>query len=99
MAVLMIYLFWFSDIVFLIYVYQRYIYPVDRRRVNEFGISAEMEELAKNGITPVMNDADPLTESAERLAVEGEPAGEGDADKELVDSEPEPKPASDKKKD
>jgi len=31
-----------DDIIFLIYVYQRYIYRVDPRRVNEFGTSAEM---------------------------------------------------------
>lgn len=26
-----------DDIVFLIYLYQRYLYPVDKKRVNEFG--------------------------------------------------------------
>lgn len=26
-----------DDIIFLIYLYQRYIYPVDKKRVNEFG--------------------------------------------------------------
>lgn len=38
----------FSDIVFFIFLYQRWIYKVDKSRVNEFGISGEMEEEAKN---------------------------------------------------
>ena len=29
------------DIIFFIYLYQRYIYPVDRTRLNEFGTSGE----------------------------------------------------------
>lgn len=33
-----------DDIVFLIYLYQRYIYPVDKTRVNEFGYTAESAE-------------------------------------------------------
>lgn len=33
-----------SDIVFFIFLYQRYIYKVDMKRVNEFGFSAEMLE-------------------------------------------------------
>ena len=92
--------FCFPDIVFLIYLYQRYIYPVDRKRVNEFGISAEMEELAKNGITPQMLDDELLTDGAVG-AVEGAAEAEkgGNEDQELPESEPEPKPASEKKKD
>lgn len=39
-------LFYVSDIVFLIFLYQRYIYKTDPTRVNEFGFSAEMEEEA-----------------------------------------------------
>lgn len=35
-----------DDIVFLIFLYQRYIYKTDPTRVNEFGFSAEMEEEA-----------------------------------------------------
>lgn len=30
-----------DDIIFLIYVYQRWIYPVDKKRVNEFGFAGE----------------------------------------------------------
>lgn len=37
-----------DDIVFLIFLYQRYIYPVDKKRRNEFGYSAEQEENQKS---------------------------------------------------
>ncbi|XP_052195403.1 uncharacterized protein LOC127803317 [Diospyros lotus] len=33
-----------DDVIFLIYVYQRWIYPVDRKRVNEFGFAGEEDE-------------------------------------------------------
>jgi len=33
-----------DDLIFLIYLYQRWIYPVDSKRVNEFGYSAEKPE-------------------------------------------------------
>ncbi|KAK9110887.1 hypothetical protein Scep_018406 [Stephania cephalantha] len=33
-----------DDIIFLIYVYQRWVYPVDRKRVNEFGFGGEDED-------------------------------------------------------
>jgi hypothetical protein len=36
-----------DDIVFLIYLYQRWIYRVDPSRVNEFGISGEMVQEAE----------------------------------------------------
>ena len=32
----------FADIVFFIALYQRWIYPIDPRRVNEFGTTGEM---------------------------------------------------------
>ncbi|KAF9587126.1 hypothetical protein IFM89_039643 [Coptis chinensis] len=35
-----------DDVIFLIYVYQRWIYPVDRKRVNEFGFGGEDEDQA-----------------------------------------------------
>jgi len=38
-----------DDVIFFIYLYQRYIYAIDPTRVNEFGFSAEMlEEKNKN---------------------------------------------------
>lgn len=41
-----------SDIVFFIFLYQRYIYKVDMKRVNEFGYSAEMlEDKTKGKLT------------------------------------------------
>ena len=33
----------FPDIIFFIYLYQRYIYPVDRTRLNEFGTTGETD--------------------------------------------------------
>lgn len=36
-----------DDIVFFIFLYQRWMYKVDKKRVNEFGFSAEMEQEAK----------------------------------------------------
>lgn len=36
-----------DDIVFFIFLYQRWIYKVDKKRVNEFGFSGEMEQDAK----------------------------------------------------
>ncbi|CAA7396504.1 unnamed protein product [Spirodela intermedia] len=35
-----------DDVIFLIYLYQRWIYPVDKRRVNEFGFGGEDEDRA-----------------------------------------------------
>lgn len=37
-----------SDIVFFIFLYQRWIYKVDEKRVNEFGFSQEMLDKKKN---------------------------------------------------
>jgi hypothetical protein len=37
----------FSDIVFFIFLYQRWIYKIDPARLNEFGFSAELENDAK----------------------------------------------------
>ncbi|XP_057970106.1 uncharacterized protein LOC131159322 isoform X2 [Malania oleifera] len=38
-----------DDVIFLIYLYQRWVYPVDRRRVNEFGFGGEDEDEAPAG--------------------------------------------------
>lgn len=37
-------MFLITDIVFFIFLYQRWIYKVDHKRVNEFGFSGEMEQ-------------------------------------------------------
>uniref|UniRef100_A0A1E1WNT2 Cleft lip and palate transmembrane protein 1 n=1 Tax=Pectinophora gossypiella TaxID=13191 RepID=A0A1E1WNT2_PECGO len=50
-----------DDIVFFIFLYQRWIYKVDHKRVNEFGFSGEMEEQqkqAKNGQTPAITEGE-----------------------------------------
>ena len=33
-----------DDVVFVIYLYQRWLYPIDKNRVNEYGESFEEEE-------------------------------------------------------
>lgn len=40
-------MFHIADIVFFIFLYQRWIYKVDHKRVNEFGFSGEMEQQQK----------------------------------------------------
>ena len=35
-----------ADVIFLIYLYQRWVYPVDKKRVNEFGFAGEDENQA-----------------------------------------------------
>ncbi|XP_021203239.2 putative lipid scramblase CLPTM1 [Bombyx mori] len=50
-----------DDIVFFIFLYQRWIYKVDHKRVNEFGFSGEMEEQqkqAKNGALAITESED-----------------------------------------
>ena len=45
---------WIADVIFLIYLYQRWKYPVDKSRVNEFGFGGEekKEENKRNGVEP-----------------------------------------------
>ena len=43
-----------DDIIFFIFLYQRWIYRVDKTRVNEFGQSFEEAELANNGGVPAV---------------------------------------------
>ncbi|PKA57155.1 hypothetical protein AXF42_Ash002459 [Apostasia shenzhenica] len=40
-----------DDVIFLIYLYQRWIYPVDKSRVNEYGFGGENESVVKNEST------------------------------------------------
>ncbi len=37
--------------IFFIFLYQKWIYPVDHSRINEFGTSGEIEEKLKQGIS------------------------------------------------
>ncbi|KAL8171833.1 hypothetical protein V2J09_023637 [Rumex salicifolius] len=45
-----------DDVIFLIYIYQRWIYPVDRKRVNEFGFGGEDEDKAPEAIKAKEDD-------------------------------------------
>ena len=56
-----------ADIIFLIYLYQRWIYPVDRKRVNEFGFGGEEDD---QSLIASSSDAD--------AAQNGEESTEGD---------------------
>ncbi|KAF5198070.1 Cleft lip and palate transmembrane protein 1-like protein [Thalictrum thalictroides] len=47
-----------DDVIFLIYVYQRWIYPVDRKRVNEFGFGGEDEDQAMSNTDVATTDTD-----------------------------------------
>jgi hypothetical protein len=60
-----------ADIIFFIFLYQRWIYPVDKTRVNEFGQSGEDGE-------PASVDANA---SAAALPAAGSPAAVVDAKK------------------
>ena len=40
-----------ADVIFLIYLYQRRAYPVDKKRVNEFGFGGEDEDEAAAALT------------------------------------------------
>ena len=48
----------FADIVFCIYIYQRYIYRVDPKRVNEFGTSGDMFDEEGKILPPPAEDGD-----------------------------------------
>ncbi|KAJ9176993.1 hypothetical protein P3X46_012250 [Hevea brasiliensis] len=41
-----------DDVIFLIYLYQRWIYPVDSSRINEFGFGGEDEQVASADVIP-----------------------------------------------
>ncbi|KAJ1370040.1 hypothetical protein KIN20_031670 [Parelaphostrongylus tenuis] len=47
-----------DDIVFLIYLYQRYLYPVDHSRINEFGETGDGELLAKKQVEKIPDNDD-----------------------------------------
>jgi len=85
---------YFADIIFCIYLYQRWIYRVDPKRVNEFGTSGEMldeQQVAdgQNGTVPAIDSSANNDEAAATEVT-------GDA----VEPSPEPeKSSSEKKKD
>ncbi|KAG4203021.1 hypothetical protein ERO13_A05G375100v2 [Gossypium hirsutum] len=46
-----------DDLIFLIYLYQRWVYPVDKKRINEFGFGGEDEQTPSDtGITTAKED-------------------------------------------
>lgn len=55
----------FLDIVFFVFLYQRWIYRVDMKRVNEFGYSADMDDKAPGELT---NKEAPAIESSDKKA-------------------------------
>jgi hypothetical protein len=46
-------------VIFFIYLYQRYIYPIDPKRVNEYGTSQEMMDSNGRIIPPTDEDKEP----------------------------------------
>jgi hypothetical protein len=68
-----------DDLIFFVYLYQRYIYKVDKTRVNEYGQVGEEvdpEKAALEGF--VMKEAKTLTSSAKEETNEGGPEAGGD---------------------
>jgi hypothetical protein len=61
-----------DDVIFFIFLYQKYIYPVDKKRTNEFGVSGEMCEKASRGELP------PAADAAEAIGPGELPEGEVD---------------------
>ncbi|PHT30889.1 hypothetical protein CQW23_27226 [Capsicum baccatum] len=51
-----------DDVIFLIYLYQRWVYPVDKKRVNEFGFAAEdVDQAASSSDTPAQKEDEKKT--------------------------------------
>lgn len=51
-----------DDVIFLIYLYQRWVYPVDKKRVNEFGFAAEdTDQAASSSDTPALKEDEKKT--------------------------------------
>lgn len=60
----------FSDVIFFIFLYQRYIYKIDPKRVNEYGTSQEMFENDDNTVegedgNQAIQDSDKTSETVE----------------------------------
>ncbi|XP_040996670.1 cleft lip and palate transmembrane protein 1 homolog [Juglans microcarpa x Juglans regia] len=50
-----------DDIIFLIYVYQRWIYPVDKKRVNEFGFGGDDDQVTDGAEVAAANEDEKKT--------------------------------------
>ncbi|KAG7033474.1 Cleft lip and palate transmembrane protein 1 [Cucurbita argyrosperma subsp. argyrosperma] len=50
-----------DDLIFLIYLYQRWVYPVDKKRINEFGFGGEDDQAAETSNANAIEDDDKKT--------------------------------------
>ncbi|XP_048327517.1 uncharacterized protein LOC107415755 [Ziziphus jujuba] len=50
-----------DDVIFLIYVYQRWIYPVDKKRINEFGFGGEDDQLTEGADAATVTEEEKKT--------------------------------------
>ncbi|XP_072032721.1 putative lipid scramblase CLPTM1 [Amphiura filiformis] len=85
-----------DDVIFMIFLYQKYIYPVDYKRVNEFGTTGEMHIGTKDDEQKGDGDASPPA------VTDGDatpPAVTDSKTQEEVQTPVEPKSAADKKED
>ena len=64
-----------DDIVFFIYLYQRYLYPVDKTRPNEFGRAYEEEE--EEGSEAAEKQANPAAAAEQEEASTADTKGAG----------------------
>lgn len=92
------------DVVFFIYLYQRWIYRVDPTRVNEFGMSGEdVSAVASRAQAPSAAAAGALTPASSTAVTEEDastvPKATPGACTASQPQEAPPKPAEDKKKD
>lgn len=59
-----------DDVVFFVYLYQRYLYPVDMKRANEFGIAYEEEDDDANAPAPADTAAETHAKGASDAAAD-----------------------------
>ena len=91
-----------SDVIFFIFLYQRYIYRVDPTRVNEFGTSQEMLEQNGEAVKAIdEKQTEPLEQNGKAVKdkEESESQSEDKGDNKDIDELPPPKPALEKKQD
>jgi hypothetical protein len=50
-----------ADVIFMIYLYQRWKYPVDKKRVNEFGFGGEDDQVADGAEVAATKEDDKKT--------------------------------------
>lgn len=57
-----------ADVIFMIYLYQRWKYPVDKKRINEFGFGGEDEPAAQE----TLEGSDSAAAAAQQTETEAE---------------------------